>query len=309
MAQYPYLEMYSPDNSGLSVEHWNDSWAVDMHAHEYCELMLINRGSCRHAFNGVETLLIPGDAVLIPSNEAHGYVNSGEISMYNCQFVPDRLDGAVVELLNADGLLRQSEQSSEAAFWEHQVADRQAMHELSLKGQYSVPEYELNTSKQGVIHLSPRTLAFIVSLMEHAMAVRLEQNGLLFKKYVEIIMLEVQKAQHSQNSKYTEYSAGSQRVIAAVLSDIENNLAEPFDIAEAARRYAFSPNYLRKLFKDFTGVTPIQYINRLRMVRACEALESRSMNIKEAAEHVGIYDLNYFSRLFKKIIGCSPNKI
>ncbi len=309
MAQYPYLEMYSPDNSGLSVEHWNDSWAVDMHAHEYCELMLINRGSCRHAFNGVETLLIPGDAVLIPPNEAHGYVNSGEISMYNCQFVPDRLDGAVVELLNADGLLRQSEQSSEVAFWEHQVADRQAMHELSLKGQYSVPEYELNTSKQGVIHLSPRTLAFIVSLMEHAMAVRLEQNGLLFKKYVEIIMLEVQKAQHSQNSKYTEYSAGSQRVIAAVLSDIENNLAEPFDIAEAARRYAFSPNYLRKLFKDFTGVTPIQYINRLRMVRACEALESRSMNIKEAAEHVGIYDLNYFSRLFKKIIGCSPNKI
>lgn len=45
------------------------------------------------------------------------------------------------------------------------------------------------------------------------------------------------------------------------------------------------------------------------MIRACEGLESRRMSIKEAAEHVGIYDLNYFSRLFKKIIGCSPNKI
>lgn len=56
-------------------------------------------------------------------------------------------------------------------------------------------------------------------------------------------------------------------------------------------------------------MSPIQYINRLRMIRACEGLESRRMSIKEAAEHVGIYDLNYFSRLFKKIIGCSPNKI
>ena len=132
---------------------------------------------------------------------------------------------------------------------------------------------------------------------------------LLRRKYVEIILVEAQKAQHHQNRKYADCSAGSQRVIAEVLSDIENNLAEPFDIAEAAQKYAFSPNYLRKLFKDFTGVSPIQYINRLRMIRACEGLESRRMSIKEAAEYVGIYDLNYFSRLFKKIIGCSPNKI
>ena len=77
--------------------------------------------------------------------------------------------------------------------------------------------------------------------------------------------------QHHQNRKYADCSAGSQCVIAEVLSDIENNLAEPF--------------------------------------RACEGLESRRMSIKEAAEYVGIYDLNYFSRLFKKIIVCSPNKI
>ena len=77
--------------------------------------------------------------------------------------------------------------------------------------------------------------------------------------------------QHHQNRKYADCSAGSQRVIAEVLSDIENHLAEPF--------------------------------------RACEGLESRRMSIKEAAEYVGIYDLNCFSRLFKKIIVCSPNKI
>ncbi len=306
MAQYPYLDMFCRDDSGVSVEHWNDSWSVDMHAHDYCELMLVNRGSCRHAFHGIETLLIPGDAVLIPAHEAHGYALSGEISLYNCQFVPDRLDPGVVTLLNAHGLLHEQEQTAENAFWEHQIADRQAMHAKSL------PTYEFNSSKQGVIHLSPAELTFIVSLLEHTLSEQEEQGEdsvLLRRKYVEVILVEVQKAQHHQNRKYADCSAGSQRVIAEVLSDIENNLAEPFDIAEAAKRYAFSPNYLRKLFKDFTGVSPIQYINRLRMIRACEGLESRRMSIKEAAEYVGIYDLNYFSRLFKKIIGCSPNKI
>lgn len=306
MAQYPYLDMFCRDASGVSVEHWNDSWSVDMHAHEYCELMLVNRGSCRHAFHGIETLLIPGDAVLIPAHEAHGYALSGEISLYNCQFKADRLDPGVVSLLERHGMLREQVQSMENAFWEHQIADRQAMHAKSL------PTYEFNSSKQGVIHLSPAELTFIVSLLEHTLAEQEEQSEdsvLLRRKYVEIILVEEQKAQHHQNRKYADCSAGSQRVIAEVLSDIENNLAEPFDIAEAAQKYAFSPNYLRKLFKDFTGVSPIQYINRLRMIRACEGLESRRMSIKEAAEYVGIYDLNYFSRLFKKIIGCSPNKI
>ena len=76
--------------------------------------------------------------------------------------------------------------------------------------------------------------------------------------------------QHHQNRKYADCSAGSQRVIAEVLSDIENNLAEPF--------------------------------------RACEGLESRRMSIKEAAEYVGIYDLNCFSRLFKKYTGQTPGE-
>lgn len=56
--------------------------------------------------------------------------------------------------------------------------------------------------------------------------------------------------QHHQNRKHADCSADSQRVIAEVLSDIENNLVEPF--------------------------------------RACEGLESRRMSIKEEAEYVGI---------------------
>ncbi len=45
------------------------------------------------------------------------------------------------------------------------------------------------------------------------------------------------------------------------------------------------------------------------MIRACEYIEFQGMNPKQAAELVGIYDLNYFSRLFKRFIGCAPTKM
>ncbi len=307
--QYPYLDMYCSDGSGVSVEGWNDSWSVDMHCHEYYELMLVNRGSCHHAFRGIETLLIPGDAILIPAHEAHGYALSGEISIYNCQFIPGKLDRDVIQQVDMERILQgdgESQPAMESVFWQHLVTDREKMHAEHL------PSYEFNSSKQGIIHLHPAEQTFIVSLLEHMLEVQNseDEDRLLRKrKYAELILLEVGKTVSSQNQKYSDYSAGNQKIIAEVLTEIENNLTEPFDIAEVAKRYAFSPNYLRKLFKDFTGLAPVQYLNRLRMIRACECLEERSMSIKEVAEYVGIYDLNYFSRLFKKVIGCSPTKI
>lgn len=306
--EYPYLKMFCCDESGVSVERWNDSWSVDMHRHEYCELMIVNRGSCRHAFHGIETLLIPGDAILIPAHEAHGYALSGEISLYNCQFVPEQLDEEVIRRLNTEGMLNSSDSQGarESAFWDHLVRDREAMHAEAL------PSYEFSSSKQGVIHLTPSELTFLLSLLEHmleAQQTEQEDSALRKRKYAELILLEVRKAINNQNQKYTDCSTGNQKIIAAVLTEIENNLTEPFDIAETAKRYAFSPNYLRKLFKDFTGLAPVQYLNRLRMIRACEYLEQHTMSIKEVAEYVGIYDLNYFSRLLKKAIGCSPTQI
>ncbi len=307
--EYPYLTMFCCDASGVSVERWNDSWSVDMHCHEYCELMIVNRGSCRHAFHGIENLMIPGDVILIPAHEAHGYALSGEISLYNCQFVPAQMDEEVIRRLDTEGVLHgvgEGRAAKESVFWEHLVADREEMHTDVL------PSYEFNSSKQGVIHLRPSELTFILSLLEHmleAQQAEEEDCAIRKRKYAELILLEVCRAIRNQNRKYADCSAGNQKIIAAVLTEIENNLTEPFDIAEVAKRYAFSPNYLRKLFKDFTGVAPVQYLNRLRMIRACECLEQRTMSIKEVAEYVGIYDLNYFSRLFKKVIGCSPTQI
>lgn len=303
MEKYPYLDMICCDGSGVAVERWNNSWSVDMHCHDYYELMLVSKGSCRHAFHGVETLLIPGDAVMIPAHEAHGYALCGEISIYNCQFIPKMLSEDVQRIIRTNSV---REEQNKEPLDTATIVQRESMHAKKLPG------YEVNSSKQGVIHLNPSDMRFIISLIDRAIKEQNEADSdfeIIKRKYVELILIEVQKKIDFQNDKANAGTAGSQRIIAEILGEIEENLAEAFDIEETARRYAFTPNYLRKLFKDYTGLSPIQYINRLRMIHACECLGKNHMSIKEAAEYVGIYDLNYFSRMFKKIIGCSPSKI
>ena len=172
--------------------------------------------------------------------------------------------------------------------------------------------YELNNSKQGVIHLSPMEFSFVNLVLQHGIEEQENPDGLgvlMKQKYLEVILLELKKAMARQNEKYHVCSKSNQKAIAEVLMYMEEHLDEALDFNEVAQNYCFSPNHFRKIFKEITGLSPVSYLNRLRILRACEYMQKDKMTIREAAEQVGIYDFNYFSRLFKKIMGCSPSRI
>ena len=70
-----------------------------------------------------------------------------------------------------------------------------------------------------------------------------------------------------------------------------------------------NPDYGRRLFRRETGMTPVRYLTALRMKNAAGILRSGSgLSIKDVAEMVGIQDVFYFSKLFKRMYGISPGK-
>jgi AraC-like DNA-binding protein len=93
-----------------------------------------------------------------------------------------------------------------------------------------------------------------------------------------------------------------------ILAHIDSNIAEKIDFDDFARQQGLSPNHLRKLFKDSTGLSPVEYVNRQRIARACEYLQKSDLPVGDIAGIVGIYDSNYFTRLFKHIMGCTPKR-
>ena len=68
----------------------------------------------------------------------------------------------------------------------------------------------------------------------------------------------------------------------------------------------FSSEYCEKIFKKDTGKTILKYFNTLKIEKAKELIIVGELSLSEISEKLGFEDYNYFSRLFSKIIGCSP---
>lgn len=83
---------------------------------------------------------------------------------------------------------------------------------------------------------------------------------------------------------------------------------EDINIAALAREYGFSPNYFRKVFKTATQLTPREYLLHYRIEQAKRLLHFNRYAVSEIAYMVGYNDINYFCKVFKKEVGCSPTQ-
>jgi AraC-like DNA-binding protein len=73
-----------------------------------------------------------------------------------------------------------------------------------------------------------------------------------------------------------------------------------------ANRAGISEGHFTVLFKKHTGATMTTYMRRLRIEKAKQLFQQTDLNAKEIAQKAGFTDYFYFSRMFKKEVGCSP---
>lgn len=91
---------------------------------------------------------------------------------------------------------------------------------------------------------------------------------------------------------------------------IAENFEKEFNIDELSSMAGISTSHFHRLFKEHTGLGAIQYLNVIRINKACELMQSGGYNsISEVAYAVGYNDIYYFSRLFKKTTGFPPSQI
>ncbi|MEM8967754.1 MAG: AraC family transcriptional regulator [Bacteroidota bacterium] len=98
----------------------------------------------------------------------------------------------------------------------------------------------------------------------------------------------------------------SYRRLAATIRFIHRNIKEKLTVEELAEQAYLHPDYFSRLFMSITGVRPIEYIQKMRMERAQLLLTTTNAAVSEIAEEVGIPNVPYFSRLFKRNYNISP---
>ena len=87
---------------------------------------------------------------------------------------------------------------------------------------------------------------------------------------------------------------------------LENNYASDFSVDDLAKICALSATSFRRLFFECKGMSPVDYRNSLRIRRAVDMLKTGRCTVSEAAGQVGISDVKYFGKLFKRYTGLSP---
>lgn len=94
--------------------------------------------------------------------------------------------------------------------------------------------------------------------------------------------------------------------VESAIEYMKNHLESPLKINDVAAHFNYSPSHFFSIFKSYTGYSPINYFNHLKIQKACQYLSFTSMSVKEISFALGFNDPLYFSRLFKKLMSTSP---
>lgn len=93
------------------------------------------------------------------------------------------------------------------------------------------------------------------------------------------------------------------------LTYLENNYCLDFSVDVLADICNLSLTSFRRIFLECKGISPVEYRNRLRIQKASDLLRTGRYTVAEAAEQVGIRDVKYFGKLFKRHIGMNPSAL
>jgi len=118
------------------------------------------------------------------------------------------------------------------------------------------------------------------------------------------VLSELCRHYHTKNILQSKYQVISKGIIY-----LEENEELDMSVRDIAKMCNVSEIYFRKLFKEYSGMTPVQYKLGRKIERARQYLVYEGKTVRETAEALGFSETAYFCRLFKEKTGITPGDI
>jgi AraC family transcriptional regulator len=96
------------------------------------------------------------------------------------------------------------------------------------------------------------------------------------------------------------------QILQKIIYRIEYNLKDDISLAQLSEQAHISMYHFSRIFTIYTGLSPMEYVRRRRILHAAEAIHSGE-EILPLALRYGYSSHNGFSKAFKKMFGCSPS--
>lgn len=280
LSPFKIEEFFADPRFPLTVYHDFRDKALELHTHEFGELVYVRRGQGLHVTVAGEYALEAGDVFYIPEGMPHGYASPRHLDLFNILFLPDKLplNRESLECLPGFRLLFMLEPA--------------LRREHRFKSHLRLPSDDVLAIQPLIQRLTDETTSRPPGYETMATGLFLEIVALLARSY----------------GRRPNTMSGHLMSIDGVLQFLNQHSDEDLDIPGLAARAKMSERTFHRVFQSSTGLTPMAYLLERRIARAKDLLQVPGSRITDVAYRCGFHDGNYFSRAFRAQVGVSPSQ-
>ncbi len=278
-------ELFSYSDSTFLVDICQDDYCnfhnaqQDTHFHNEVEYIYILDGCIEYTINGAQYILRKGDCAFTNSNILHSSKSIGktpavtQMVLFPLTFLSDNLSGTIMQKY-IQPIVGKDLLGTLIGHTDTGSAIISTIEDLADQDKDSFG-YELCVS------------SLIYKLWKHTVTYLCEEDSLRFEGKTEYHNSEIAKN---------------------MLNYIHEHYASQIMIPDIANAICSSTGECFRCFKQFTGQTPVDYIQNYRLKQAEKLLINNKYSITEIGYQCGFYSSSYFSKLFKERFGMTPRE-
>lgn len=268
------IRVMTEEITGHHPEHMHD---------DFVEIAYIMTGSGKQQINGCDMRISEGDLFLINSHIAHSFTSDESCSLWvcNCIFQPTAVG------LSTDDC---------KSFLDV------AYHYLC----YSVASEDTPRDYIKLSGLSGDSIPAQLSEMKREYTERESGFMQMLKADLTKLLIMIFRRYRNDTGQIQNAAVYKKLIISQTLAYMKKHYRENLTGDVLASRAYLSVNYFRSVFKEQTGCTVTDMLQKIRLSQACVLLRNTTMPVSAICNDVGYSDMKFFYKLFKESTGMTP---
>lgn len=253
---------------------------ADFHDHDFLELTYVVQGQATHIIGDSTSVIGQGDYFIVDYGVRHKYTQIGltPFVVINCLFLPRLIDET--------------------------LSDCRRFQELADNYLIKFNYRNLSDRPTGLIyHDHDGHIGRLITRLSKEYNEKQVGHQEMMRCQLIEILIDTMRRVHRPAGEPEE-----SELVQYITDQIEKNFMEKLSLAELARKCCYSLAYVSKRFKEETGTTFQNYLQRVRIRESCRLLANTPKKIAEISGLVGYSDAKFFNQLFKKQMGMTPRE-
>ncbi len=249
-----------------------------IHGHPFFEIVYVLSGTVEHTRDNKTMIIQPGDYFMVNLNSLHSYkpVNDfKDFKIINCMFMPQFIDNTLADARHFQDILN------------------------NYLVRFGYRKFD-NSPTQSIYHDKNQKIRYLMTEMMNEYIEQAPGYTEVLRHYL------VNTIIHLVRNEANKEDAPIENITQYINQYVAEHYMEPLHLSDLVNDIGFSLSNISKTYKEHTNMNFRDYLQKVRIKKACELLKVSDKTINEISALVGYSDPAFFYRIFKKLMHMTP---